>query len=213
MASFFCEFCNFSCQLQQESQFYKHLRTSHSNEPNFQVYCSYENCNRTFTKVKSLQKHWQRQHRLDNTNDHIQPEEDILPNDTDQEFNEEASKKTLQHHTAKFLLGAKEDGKISQKALGSVKESTQALCGEYLENVKKVLEIKLRADNPQFIFTEDMESLFDSENLFEGLETEFKQRAYYLKNFNLVVSVCRAKFVYNQQSLFAQLSNRGFYWA
>lgn len=195
MATIFCNYCNYSCNLNRKAQYYKHLRTSHSNEPNFQIYCNHGNCNRVFTKVKSLQKHWQRAHVGDDRGDEyldigFGPAglEDNEPNE-DEEYNEGAAKGALQYHTAKFLLSAKEEGKLSQTALDSVKDSTQDLVSEYLDNVKKALASKLSASYPGFTYTEDMESIFNSEDMFRGVDSEAQQRSYYLNNFNLVVSI------------------------
>lgn len=183
MEVIFCSYCNFKCREDQQSQFLKHLVNSHSNEPNFHIYCNYENCTRSFEKVKTLQKHWQRDHAF-------QENPDIETEENNQEdlahFDEEREKVTLQHHAAKFLLATKEGGRITQKALDSVKESTQSLVDGYLENIRNTLETKLRENDPEFRLTEEMKDLFAEENLFEGLETEHRQRAYYLQNFNPV---------------------------
>lgn len=191
MARFQCSFCNFSCpQKDQESQFFRHLLNFHSNEPNFQIFCNHTDCNRTFTKIRALQKHWLREHG-NNLDEDINDDEvhlEIEP-DVEDEFNEESARRQLQFHTAKFLLATKEGAGITQTTLDSVKQSSETLIGEYFDIVKKVLVAKIRDVHQDFEFSQDMEDLFDSKNLFDGLETEHRQRAYYLNHFNLVVSL------------------------
>ena len=80
------------------------------------------------------------------------------------------------------------NGKITQTALESVKESSQTLMIEYLENIRNALERKLRENDPGFELDDEMKGLFEANSLYEGLETEYMQNEYYLKNFNLVVS-------------------------
>jgi hypothetical protein len=85
-------------------------------------------------------------------------------------------------------LASKVNGKITQTALESVKESSQTLTIEYLENIRNTLERKLCENDPGFELDDEMKGLFEANSLYEGLETEYMQNEYYLKNFNLVVS-------------------------
>jgi hypothetical protein len=39
----------------------------------------------------------------------------------------------------------------------------------------------------KFQFSQDMEELFSSDDVFNGLDSAYEQRSYFLKNFNLVV--------------------------
>ena len=70
MADIFCSYCNFTCQDDQQMQFLSHFFKNHSNKPNFHVYCNHTDCTKSFTKLKSLQKYWQRDHIIVN----VQPE-------------------------------------------------------------------------------------------------------------------------------------------
>lgn len=199
MATFDCSYCNFSCrQRDQESQFFKHLINFHSNEPNFQVYCNHVDCNRSFKTIRALQKHWQRQHAGKNNELDLQ-EGDLEPQPNpelaEDQFDERSARKQLQLHAAKFLLATKESAAVSQTALDKVKDSTKALVSEYLDIIKHTLVAKIRDVQHDFQFSEDMDKLFDADSLYDGLETEHQQNAYYLKNFNLVVSINILKFV------------------
>ena len=187
-----CSYCNFSFRDDQQMQFisHDHLFKSHSNEPNFKVYCNYPDCTRSYTKVKSLQKHWQRDHVDDEIiqgndfqDDGEEPEEPNL------HTNELHDSTNVQRHAAKFLLASKVDGNITQAALESVKESSESLIAAYLQDIRSNLEIKLRENDPQFELGEELKSIFQVNSLYQGLETEYMQNEYYQKNFNLVVSI------------------------
>jgi hypothetical protein len=158
------------------------------NEPNFTVYCA--SCPRSFKKVNSLQKHYYREHR---NVEHEQP----CDGDADTEDNPESediydhdiAQKEFQHHVAKFLLAAREQAKLTQTALDMVKDSTKNLLSEYFDIVKKSLSAKLTESmGEEFQFTHDMDELFSAQRIFEGLDSEYEQRAYYMQNFNLIVS-------------------------
>ena len=56
-----CEYFNYSCIVNESDIFLKHLIKFHSNEPNFLIYCS--NCGRSFSKVNSLQRHYNREQK------------------------------------------------------------------------------------------------------------------------------------------------------
>lgn len=192
MAAIFCSYCNFTCRDDQQTQFISHLFKNHSNEPNFHVYCSHSNCTRSFTKVKSLQKHWQRDHAgIDDHNlneNGFEPEANDEQNPNDLIFDEQYTGIPLQERAAKFLLASKVEGNITQTALESVKESTQSLLAGYLQDLRGILENKLRENNPEFELDEELKGLFQETRVFQGLETEYNQNQYYLDNSNLVVS-------------------------
>ena len=56
----------------------------------------------------------------------------------------------------RFLLASKVNGKITQTALESVKESSQTLMIEYLENIRNALERKLCENDPGFELDDEM---------------------------------------------------------
>ena len=71
-----------------------------------------------------------------------------------------------------------------------VKDSTKALLGEYLDVVKKSLMAKLKDSiGHDFEFSQDMDDLFVTDDVFSGLDSEREQRSFFLENFNLVVSL------------------------
>ena len=120
---FSCDFCNFVCCKAESDLSFKHLIKYHSNEPKFIVYCA--TCPRSFKKVNSLQKHYYREHR------NVEHE--------DLEYDEDKAGQEFQHHVAKFLLGAREQAKLTQTALDMVKDSTKNLLTKYFDIVKKAL--------------------------------------------------------------------------
>lgn len=189
-----CEYCNYSCHVNESDHFFKHLIKFHSNEPNFLVYCS--NCGRSFSKVNSLQRHYNREHVHKEVADHapadeVDPGVDYVQEESaEEDFDEVTARSDLQRHAAKFLLRTKEDGKITQTALDMVKDSTKALLGEYLDVVKKSLMAKLKDSiGHDFEFSQDMDDLFVADDVFSGLDSEREQRSFFLENFNLVVSL------------------------
>ena len=96
----------------------------------------------------------------------------------------------LKQHVAKFLLCVKEKGRVTQSALDMVKDSTKNLLDEYFHMVKNALVTKLRSEvGQQFELSHDVDRLFEVDKMFDELNTEYQQRAYYIDNFNLVVSV------------------------
>ena len=189
-----CEYCNYSCLVNESDHFFKHLVKFHSNEPNFLVYCS--NCGRSFSKVNSLQRHYNREHVHKEVDDRA-PADEVDPGidyvqeeSAEEDFDEVTARSDLQRHAAKFLLRTKEDGKITQTALDMVKDSTKALLGEYLDVVKKSLMAKLKDSiGHDFEFSQDMDDLFVADDVFSGLDSEREQRSFFLENFNLVVSL------------------------
>ena len=85
------------------------------------------------------------------------------------------------------MLRAREQAKLTQTALDI--DSTKNLLSEYFDIVKKSLNVKLNGRmGEEFQFTPDMDMLFSVEEIFSGLESEYEQRVYYKKNFNLIVS-------------------------
>ena len=161
-----CDFCNFTCRTTDLNNYFEHLNNFHSNEPNFQVYCS--RCPLSFAKVNSLQKHFSRYHKHE-----IQIEGDEVENfdepfclpDINQEEEglidvELKERSVLKHHVTKFLLCAKEKGKISQTALDMVTESAKNLFGEYMEIVKKAIVAKMTSiNNERFELPENIETI------------------------------------------------------
>ena len=194
-----CEYCNYSCRVNESDNFFKHLIKFHSNEPNFLVYCS--NCGRSFSKVNSLQRHYNREHK-ETCADEVEPagidDDSVCEENVEEEFDEDRARSDLRREAAKFLLRAREDAKITQTALDMVKDSTKALLGEYLDVVKKSLTVKLKDSiGHDFEFSQDMDDLFVPDNVFTGLDSEREQRSFYLENFNLVVRLCLMTFSCN----------------
>ena len=184
-----CSYCNFNSSNSEE--YLKHVVRFHQHEPNFLLYCSLPGCGRSFTKINSLQKHFSREHILEEpenenpgeTEGNDDGDDIVLP-----DFDNENAKQEMQAYAARFLLGIKEGARVSQSALQSIKLSTSSLAGQYLDIVKNALLAKIKERDQDFSFTPEMNTLFSAENMFEGLETEYQERAFYKEHFDLVVS-------------------------
>ena len=160
-----CEYCNYSCRVNESDNFFKHLIKFHSNEPNFLIYCS----------NYGLQRHYNREHK-ETCADEVEPagidDDSVYGENVEEEFDEDRARSDLRRQAAKFLLRAREDAKITQRALDMVKDSTKALLGEYLDVVKKSLTAKLKDSiGHDFEFSQDMDDLFVADNVFTGLDT------------------------------------------
>ena len=199
---FSCDFCNFSCRRTESKNFFKHLANFHSNDPNFNVYCA--SCPQSFKKVNTLQKHFYRVHKDAWLPDGNGENDDFDGNNGHEDFRDQPpldfpaaqvdSQKILKQHVAKFLLRSKEEGKLTQTALDIVTESTKLLLNEYLDIVKKAIISKMTNGNnnlPLHELTNEVEKLFEVDDVFGELNSHHKQRSYYLENFNLLVSIIK----------------------
>lgn len=187
-AVFSCDYCNFVCRGVESRRFFDHLARFHSNELNFKVFCV--SCPRSFTKINSLQKHFYRQHNILEVQE--QPDDINFGgdgNEFEENFEEETARSDMKYHAAKFLLCAKAKGNLTQSTLEMVKDSTKNLLSEYLDMVKKSLATKITDTiGHEFEFTQDMDELFSTERVFEGLNSQHEQKSFFLRNFNMVVS-------------------------
>ena len=51
-----------------------------------------------------------------------------------------------------------------------------------------------------FEFSQDIDDVFVSDDVFAGLDSEWEQRSFYLENFNLVVRLTGKKLYLNYQT-------------
>ncbi|XP_028417337.1 uncharacterized protein LOC114541732 isoform X1 [Dendronephthya gigantea] len=104
-------------------------------------------------------------------------------------FDEGEARSLMQRHAAKFLLCSKTRGMLTQSAVDLVKDSAKNLLTEYLDIVKKSLVEKINSNPGQELqFDQDVEKLFSAESVFDGVDSEYQQRSYFKRHFNLVVS-------------------------
>lgn len=159
----------------------RHVGSTHSFEPDFQITCGVSNCSRTYKNFRSFRKHVLRMHAhaLDasysssstsnmvipsnvsaDSDSDVSNEVDVLP-DTDTSHSQDLHKVDLQKSAALFLLKIKEVGRISQAALNTVIEGVTELIQAHEHNSKL--------------------------QPFRGLETEFLQRKYFENELDLLV--------------------------
>ncbi|XP_028419163.1 uncharacterized protein LOC114544868, partial [Dendronephthya gigantea] len=102
-------------------------------------------------------------------------------------FDEGEARSLMQRHAAKFLLCSKTRGMLTQSAVDLVKDSAKNLLTEYLDIVKKSLVEKINSNPGQELqFDQDVEKLFSAESVFDGVDSEYQQRSYFKRHFNLV---------------------------
>lgn len=97
----------------------------------------------------------------------------------------------LQKSSALFLMGLKEEKKLTQVAMQGVVDGVTTLCQSRLcslsEEISKLFKDKLGTEVPP-----ELEGLLDVNeifgNPFHGLETRYKQDQYYRTHFKIVVS-------------------------
>ena len=91
---------------------------------------------------------------------------------------------------ALFLLKTREEGRLTQKALNQVVQSTSSLCDQVVSNLKaQVTQVIQKVG----LNEADQKTILDSLggiscDPFEGLRTEYKQEKFYKENFNYLVS-------------------------
>lgn len=109
----------------------------------------------------------------------------------DSDMNEQ--QQTSLVNAAKFILKTKEGRKLTQVAMNGVVHDVQTMVQSMLEAVEQKLLDKFKTGG--IATTEeqlqDLRSVFSgpSSNPFQGLETEYKQEAFFKANFNYVVSI------------------------
>ena len=95
-------------------------------------------------------------------------------------------------NAAKFILKTREGRKLTQVAMNGVVHDVQTMLQFTLEAVEQKFLDKIKAGGVAITEEqlEDLRSVFSgpSSNPFQGLETEYKQEAFFKENFNYVVS-------------------------
>jgi hypothetical protein len=86
----------------------------------------------------------------------------------------------------RFLLGLKERYRLSQAAVDFTVGAVNQIISIVHEDLKKSIT---RSLNNMGVPITDIDDLFNPEDIFEGLETEYQQTKFYKDHFGLVVYV------------------------
>lgn len=117
------------------SDFLKHVRLFHAHQPNFFISCGIGGCLRTFQNFSTFKNHVSDRHscELYETSTHQQrnPEEshclEEFSEDVTNDLSSENLLSTTQQSSAYFLMGLKEERKLTQTALQGVIEGVTTL--------------------------------------------------------------------------------------
>ena len=178
----------------------RHIGLVHSHELDFRVTCGVSGCLRTYYKFNSFKKHMYVKHR-DSLHEHatnvvsyqavLGSNDCYTPQDDDDEEHESFITQR-DRSTALFLLKAREIHKISQSALdhllGDMAVYMDMIKERLMENVIATLQrkgINMEDDLELLRLTKSPEVT----DPFSSLHSEYLQRQYFIKHFNLVVSI------------------------
>lgn len=194
-----------------------HLRLVHSDDDRFSLTCGIQECDKQFTSFSGYNSHVYRVHRSSlglntiNTADQESHSEDNLIQyddlaDDDFSFPNEPSENDggIQHdvwrllgvdeglrrtEAATFLLKLKEVCHVSERTVDEVISGYQHLSTHSLRFVKASVREALGKAGICFSDVNGLEEAFSSiPNLFESLETTYKQEKYFKEHFNFLVS-------------------------
>ena len=99
------------------------------------------------------------------------------------------SVKSLQRSSALLLLTLKEKHRLTQTAVNFAVEQIKGMVCFLAEDLSEVVDARLRDLGVANEHRDEVRSLFEGINPFDGLETEHLQDKFYRDNFNYVVSV------------------------
>ena len=189
------------------TDYLKHIQLFHAHQPNFHIACGISGCERSFRKFHTFRKHISDCHRDERnpTNSSQQVSAPELQEATEddsachvhhaEELEHEDVRGALfsiQESSALFLMGLKEERKLTQVALQGVIEGVTNLTQTRLSALHTEVCGALRAAGIEPSTVPGLEEVFDSEGSFGrpflGLETQHQQLSFYKKHFNFVVS-------------------------
>ncbi len=208
-----CPLCpsELSSRLQfNTTDYLKHVHLFHAHQPNFQITCGISGCERTFGKFHTFRKHISDWHRDEtnptnptNTTQQVSApglqeddddRDDVLAHRAEEpEFQAvRATPPSIHESSALFLMGLKEERKLTQVALQSVIEGVTSLTQIRLTVLHGDVCSKLQAAGISPSSIPGLDELFDIERPFGrpfmGLETQHQQLAFYKAHFGLIVS-------------------------
>ena len=185
----------------------RHIELFHAHQPNFRITCGIGGCQRTFHNLQTFRNHVSDHHSSDYnlTNQPVATSSD--PHDgsdttenhdcnwhTVHEDSVELSTtlSTIQTSSALFLLGLKEERKLTQTALQGVIEGVTTLSRSRLSALHAEVCSALNSAGVSPSSIPGLSELFDSDGAFgqpfSGLETQHQQLNFYKTHFQFVVS-------------------------
>ena len=183
----------------------KHVRLFHAHQPNFCISCGVHGCQRTFQNFSTFKNHISDMHELRETLSqqqtsptHFQQntDEDSSLGDFDEDVTDDLNTEDVlsitQRSSAYFLMGLKEEKKITQAALQGVIEGVTTLSQARLSLMYREVNRIMKADGVAQSTLTSIKHLFDDTGVFGhpflGLETQHQQMKYYSNHFGLIVS-------------------------
>ena len=195
MARYSCTICykfaapNFRCVL-------RHIGSVHSFEPNFYITCGIDECPRTYSSYRSFRKHMLKSHMNTLEEESTETHSNMSISNSGQSLEyvdqpvQQCSIKPKLYENVLFLLKAKEERRISQRALdGLVDDIT-----EFFRTQTYVLGAELKECLEKMNYSIDVITTIEevikkkaSCSLFDGLHTAYLQRKYYADNFSFML--------------------------
>lgn len=178
----------------------RHIGSVHSWDPNLHITCGIQGCPRIYTSYRSYRKHITKKHpefmegaegdnSLSGSNDLDVPDEsEISPCHSPSP----SGTGTLPSHSAAlFILKAKEERRVSQRALDGLLEDFHEVCeiqrNALRDEVKKCLD-GLKCTSVVIDAVDKVIERSCSASPFDGLHTAYLQQQYFQKHFHFVVS-------------------------
>ena len=185
----------------------KHIEHFHAHQPNFSITCGIGGYQPTFQKLQTFQNHTLDHHSSDYnlTNQPVatssEPHDSIDTTEThdyswhtvhENSVELSTTLSTIQTSSALFLLGLKEECKLTQTALQGVIEGVTTLSRCHLDALHAEVCSILNAAGVSPSSIPELNELFDRDGPFgrpfSGLETQHQRLRFYKTHFQFVVS-------------------------
>lgn len=180
----------------------RHIGSVHSWEPRFTVTCGIEGCMRKYTSYRCFREHIFKKHSddipmfLDDSNTMEEASNVYDHNNeattTDFAVDVPVSERPKLYNKAMFLLKLKQERRLSQMAIDGLISDITTLLEEELSSLKKEVIQCLEGGHVSAELINNINKTLSkriSTPPFEGLQSAYLQKKYYLENFNLVVCV------------------------
>ena len=191
----------------------RHIGLVHSHEANFRITCGIDGCTRTYRIFDSYRKHVYVKHRaalcsvsigadeehLQDVAQHFQDDAERISNTSNSYslFSEEEDQQQVEpyfaqrdRNSALFILKAREIHKISQSSLNSLLGDISTYVDMTKVRLIQLVNEALRAKGIEM--GEELQALSNSPTVsdpFKNLRSEHLQTQYFIKKFQMVVSI------------------------
>ena len=192
----------------------KHIELFHAHQPNFCITCGIGGCQRTFHNLQTFRNHVSDHHSYDRNPTNLpvttspEPHDNVFTTESHHRnwhtVHEDSVElcttlSTIQTSSALFLLGLKEERKLTQTALQGVIEGVTTLSRNQLSALHAEVCSALNAAGVSPSSIPGLNELFDSDGPygrpFSGLETQHQQLCFYKTHFQFIVSCSLMKFI------------------